>query len=592
MKNKFFLQNLSRMGILALIPLLAMGIFSIFITYRYIDNQNRDLNDEALIQVHNSIDTLFLEIRSLDTGISTKFNVQTALRRILTQPITSYEDNLILDLIASNLSAKAAANPMIHSLYVYYNNENNKFITSDRYIAKIEGFFDGAWFDSYKPNTTAPLYWSLPRMINRIKGGSIDEVVTFFRNTYFDGGTVVANIYVDETNRRLTQLVSMSGRKIVVTDEERNVLFYSANYFDIPEDVRAQIRLLEDNGEIFDTEDKQYRIFHTYSKETGLRYFSLVPMFEVDALPRQITTLMLIILFATLVVAMLYAFFIAQKSYASLHNIFRLIEASVSGQPLPEVVQDNDIYGRIASNIVRNFIARNYLMEQLSKNQYHARALELLALQSQMNPHFLFNTLDTLYWRTFALTRKPNEATELIEWLSDILKYSLNSEHSIVQMREEIANAKSYINIQRIRHRDRFNVTWEIDEGIREMPTLKMVLQPIIENCLSHAMCEDRILAIRVRMKVRANQMLRITITDNGCGIAREELANIREKLAGGYTVEAHIGMFNTNKRIMLACGENAGLLISSRLGMGTRICIDYPTNIDFSATTKICLND
>ena len=582
MRSKFFLQNITRLGILALIPLCVMGIFSIFITNQYIDNQNRDLNDEALAQMHKAVDSLFLEIRNLDTGISSEYNIQTALRRILTQPITSYEDDLILDLIASNLSAKSSSNPMLHSLYVYYNNENNRFITSDKHIAKIEGFYDGAWFDSYRPNTSAPLYWSTPRRINRIKGGDSDEVVTHFRNTFFDGGTVVANVYVDETNRMLSQLVGTSAQKIVVMDVDFDELFHCNNYLSIPQSIRDALPSLENGGGLYDEQNRLYRVFQTYSKETGLWYFSIIPEFEVTALPRQITALMFTVLFSTLVVTMLFAFFISRNSYNSLHNIFRLIDASITGQPLPEFSHNNDIYGSIASNIVRNFIERDYLKQQLSKNKYQARALELLALQSQMNPHFLFNTLDTIYWRTFALTRKPNEATELIEWLSDILKYSLGSQSSIVRLKEEIANTQSYINIQRIRHRERFNVTWELSAESNELPTLKMILQPMIENCITHAMRDDRMLQIRIRTRLLKNGFLRITITDNGCGIDRDELCDIREKLSHGYTTESHIGMFNTNKRIMLACGEGAKLSINSRRNFGTRINIEYSANLNF----------
>jgi two-component system sensor histidine kinase YesM len=271
----------------------------------------------------------------------------------------------------------------------------------------------------------------------------------------------------------------------------------------------------------------------------------------------------------------------ADKNYISLQEILNIMYShNAKIQSIVKPISSNDIYENITSNIIRSLIERSYLKEQLEKNKYHNQALELMALQAQMNPHFLFNTMETIYWKTFGLTKSPNESTALIEWLSDMLRYSLTSQPLPVTVSDEIANTKNYINIQQIRFQDRFQVIWKVDERAASAQILKLLIQPLVENCLTHAMFREKIILIQIRVRLLpGDESIQITVADNGRGIAVGELENIREKLKQGFTPDNHVGLFNTNKRILLTYGERASFSIYSREGIGTIVKLVYPVS-------------
>ena len=579
MRKQFFRSTLLRMAVITLIPLLAMGIFSIAVTDRYIAGQNQEIEMKSLIQVRAASDTLFLDIKSIDAGISASYGVQIALRRILSHSATSYYDVLAYDLTMSNLVARVAANPILHSMYLYHENTHGRFFTSEWQIADPQTFRDGAWLELIDHTTRGTNYWSLPRKIKMHTSETATvEVVSYIRNMFWQGGTLAANISVKEVNQLLTRLESASSQGLAIMNQERDLLFSSNNFALIPEEIVDSLRYITDDSAQFGSYGNAYRLFQVYSPDTELYYLSIIPENEFNILSRQIILITILLLIAAISLTMLFAVRTTRQSYNLLYHIFDMLDATADGAPIPEPYgHSDDIYGTIASNIIRNFIERNYLKEQLERNKYQNQALELMALQSQMNPHFLFNSLDTIYWRTMALTQRPNETTELIEWLSDMLKYSLSQHSSIVTINDEILNTQNFINIQQIRYNERFQAFWRVDPEALDCPIIRMLLQPLAENCLTHAMIQDKPLAVRIRIRKTSKECIKISVTDNGRGIDKERLAEIRQVIANGDTMDSHIGLFNTNKRIMITYGPSVSFKVLSKEGFGTVIYLEYP---------------
>jgi two-component system sensor histidine kinase YesM len=230
-------------------------------------------------------------------------------------------------------------------------------------------------------------------------------------------------------------------------------------------------------------------------------------------------------------------------------------------------------------------VEQSYLKTQLSERNYKLRFMEMLALQSQINPHFLYNTLEIINWKTLALTGRPNEASLMLEHLSDILKYVLSNPEQTVLLEKEIGYADIYLEIQKIRNRQKFQVIWDVEEKTRSRFVLKLILQPLLENAIDHGIKEKQgsgSLKIRIRS---VSSGTRIHVIDNGAGISRDKMDWINRELgrnddaqhpgeAGG---RAHIGLFNTNKRLTLSYGREYGLRILSKPGWGTSVQVTIP---------------
>lgn len=234
-------------------------------------------------------------------------------------------------------------------------------------------------------------------------------------------------------------------------------------------------------------------------------------------------------------------------------------------------------YSYIINNILKTFIEQNYLKLQLSEKQFRMQAMQLMALQSQINPHFIFNTLHTIYWEAFAFTKKKNNLTSMIDNLSQILRYSLDDPCQKVRLEDEINNTMAYIKIQKLRFKDNLDAIWSYDESLIDIYTIKLLLQPLIENSIYHgAKGKEGKCLIKIKI-YRKDSWLKISVIDNGLGMSKQKLKEIRTNMGTDNEYSNHIGLFNTNKRLNLAYGDNYGLLIRSKLGLGTVIYLNIP---------------
>lgn len=205
---------------------------------------------------------------------------------------------------------------------------------------------------------------------------------------------------------------------------------------------------------------------------------------------------------------------------------------------------------------------------------------ELRALQAQINPHFLYNTLDTIIW--MAEARRMDQVVELVRVLSRFFRITLSKGKDWITMRDEIEHVESYLAIQKMRYRDILDYRIDIPADMRDGQMLKLTLQPLVENALYHGIKNKRSGGtITVRGSRLPGDLLQIQVEDNGAGIAPERLNEIRALLASdtGDTVvgEGGYGISNVNQRIKLYYGEEYGLSIDSEYRHGTRVTLVIP---------------
>nr|WP_326183720.1 sensor histidine kinase [uncultured Oscillibacter sp.] len=234
----------------------------------------------------------------------------------------------------------------------------------------------------------------------------------------------------------------------------------------------------------------------------------------------------------------------------------------------------NRIHSRLRESIDREYIAH---MKQ--------KDAEIHALQSQINPHFLYNTLDSI--RGLALINNDEEVAEMTEALSVFFRYSIGQKGHIVTLREELENIKSYLLIQNNRFKDKlfFNVLIDGDEEqIMRYQFPKLLLQPVIENAVYHGI-EPKIGPGHITIRIFTTEtQLVVNVQDDGIGMEESELQALKEKLRGGKYVEepvsSHgngIALININQRIILNYGEHYGLTLSSTKGIGSEVELTLP---------------
>jgi two-component system sensor histidine kinase YesM len=199
---------------------------------------------------------------------------------------------------------------------------------------------------------------------------------------------------------------------------------------------------------------------------------------------------------------------------------------------------------------------------------------QLTALQSQMNPHFLYNIFTSIH--LLVKIKQNDKASEMIQATGKLLRFGLYRGNQIIRVAEELEHVGAYIRIQEIRYNSRVKVVQQYEEGIESYKMPKFLLQPLVENAFEHASSQDRALTLIVRLNADGDDRLLISVEDDGVGIPGNKLASIQGRLAH-LTPSDHIGLLNVHERIQLFYGAQYGLGIESEYGSGTTVTLTLP---------------
>lgn len=213
------------------------------------------------------------------------------------------------------------------------------------------------------------------------------------------------------------------------------------------------------------------------------------------------------------------------------------------------------------------------LMEQIRAEEITLRKTELKALQAQINPHFLYNTLDSIQW--MCEQGKNADAVEMVGALARLFRISISRGKELIPLKDELRHAESYLIIQSYRYKNQFTYTFQVDADLTDCLCNKITIQPLLENAIYHGI--DRMVdegQITVRVQKDGDRDIRIEIEDNGVGMREEQCRQILEK---EHSDSGGIGVKNVNDRLKIYFGEQYGIQIQSELDRGTLVTVRIP---------------
>lgn len=308
---------------------------------------------------------------------------------------------------------------------------------------------------------------------------------------------------------------------------------------------------------------------------TGWKIVGVKPMNELSKNYIQVGIFAIFILIAVIFILVAVNIFVStritspirslEKSVNDLENGIMDVDISIKGSP--EIKH----LGKAIKSMVKNM---RKLMDDIVVEQEAKRKSELNALQAQINPHFLYNTLDSIIW--MIENEKYDGAVVMVTALARLFRISLSKGKNIISLRDELEHAKNYLTIQNIRHKNRFDYYIEADESILDLACIKLVIQPLIENAIYHGMefmYGDGEIVVKAYTK---NKTLYIDIIDNGLGMTEEAVNKLLTNESNSKKGSG-IGLRNVNERIKLYFGIDYGLDIYSEPDEGTTIRIRMP---------------
>lgn len=240
-------------------------------------------------------------------------------------------------------------------------------------------------------------------------------------------------------------------------------------------------------------------------------------------------------------------------------------------------IKSGDEFEVLANQYNKMLDELNNLMKRNEELSNLRRITEIKQLQSQFNPHFIFNILGTL---RYSILIAPKEAEKIVTGLSRLLRYSVNYEGEKVLLEKDLNYIQDYLGLNKYRFGDRLKYIINIPDEIKKAYVPKLLLQAIIENSIKYGYLHKDNLNIQLAGNLN-NEIITLEVRDNGSGINDEELQNIREILNSPENLSEHTGLYNVHRRIVLLYGDEYGITIESSLGIGTDVKITIPYEME-----------
>ena len=321
-------------------------------------------------------------------------------------------------------------------------------------------------------------------------------------------------------------------------------------------------------------DEKIYALSH--SDITGWTIVGCMNMSELLRNSRQTRSIYVLVAVGLIIVALLISSLIARNITLPIQKLRDSMKSVQKGNfdiEDIEVISDNEI-----GSLTRSFNVMTHriweLMEQNVKEQEQKRKIELKALQSQINPHFLYNTLDSIIW--MAEGKKNEEVVIMTASLARLLRQSISNEDELVTVGQEIEYVRSYLTIQKMRYKDKLEFEIKADPSITQVPIIRLVLQPLVENAIYHGLkYKDSKGLLTVHGYMKGENAV-IDITDDGVGMDEETLKHIYDKHKVNYRSNG-VGVYNVQQRLVLYYGKDYGIIYHSEKGKGTTASVVIP---------------
>ncbi len=309
---------------------------------------------------------------------------------------------------------------------------------------------------------------------------------------------------------------------------------------------------------------------------TGWRIVSVVPMsaFNMDISGTRLFAFLFVSL--SMLMIMILNQLVSARIAKPLRELNRSVREWEAGNMEPDIYVGGSMEVEHLGRTLRSAVGQlRQLMKDIVVEQEEKRRSELDALQSQINPHFLYNTLDSIVWMIEG--ERYEDAVFMITQLASLFRISLSRGRTIISIGDEVKHARNYMNIQKIRYKNIFSVEFHLEEEILDCCTVKLIIQPLLENAIYYGVeCMDGDGEIEVR-GYRKEQDVYIEVRDNGLGMTEETVGALLKKNNRVRKKGSGVGLINVHTRIRLRFGETYGLEIESQPDEGTVVRIHLP---------------
>lgn len=573
----------------------------------YFSRNIQSVGIEQLNSYHQEVENILLDLESElipDTAYFVKLEV--ALYEgsyILDDPTNSeelYNYNKACSDILRNIEKGYLYNTDIRSVYIMLEDADAPYVIVNGNILKKDAMFDVEWRqtcydkckDTYINWREAKLYYS--KTVNVI---SVYKKIlsTSWIDDRLINGYMVINYSMDDVLNKIKLLTEADECLILYNKEENQFNIIGKNPISVNDMnfILEKMDNLQNTQGSFVGEDDRKLLYSGQELVSGFYSIAVKEDQIINELINKLFLISLCVIVLFLIIIIVF-YIISYKQYKAyilgLVNIIETVDRSNLGNQDKRLIKMTSLvegggvnFKVIVDKILSNEINISELMDTIMSEKGLRAEVELLYGHSQINSHFLLNSMDYIYWSSIRNNGFNNTGSIIIEKLCIILKYALDSSDLFTVLEEEVENARTYQEIQQIFKEVELDVLWDIPEYLMSAKVEKLILQPVLENCIQHGMVDSNKKSMKIVIKVMVeDNVLIINISDDGIGLTQSRIDELNKRFKSNKPVRSrHIGLANINRRIQIQYGNEYGVSLdqSEMDGLKVEMKLKYIDN-------------
>lgn len=550
-KSNRIIRIFIRHSVPMIIVILLLGGGATVLSWNFIHQNAIITANQKLEAVRSYYDVILDEMDSLSLMFSSSPDIMTRLSRILDEEgsidLDSYRE---VRLIRSFLSASSNARSYIHNIYVYHEQMKDLVLSSDMAFIPIAQISDSSWYETYKAFDALTQIHS-ERVVLKAGAPTEQTIIRIMRPIINASGGLSGVIVLDIKEQSLSRAYPFQQGEVLEVHSANNDLLFTSS------------------SRSYDAYNLEY--FYNSSEKYGWKYSLGMDRGQLYQLSRTLMYYTIALTVGSLLLGFLLTKRTNRQEHKFLANVINQLGEVTDTESIEGEAQEyHNIFDYLNHHVIKTFLEKDYLAWQ-------KEAMEYRALQMQINPHFLFNTLNTINWKAIKLTEGENDVSRMILLLSKLLKYSLQVNDFVgVTLAEELEQTNHYIQLQKIRFPNQFEYREEIDPIMYESQVPSLFIQPILENAFDHGFIEGQLLVITLTAWMDG-EFLRFEIENDGQSLSEEQLHNLNIPPKDVLVREQSLGLMNVMKRLSLFSQGKASLRVMHGKRGGVCVALRIP---------------
>lgn len=594
-KQKSSLKNraLSQTAVLIIVTMCIMVTVFYMVFHSRAFNERGKYEEENLVNMEAYLNSYLEEVDSIAKNVNYNYYLQDYLETVIKEEDDYVDSGIGKNMRSYEMSSQAFSDTLlsradISSIMIF---GKKKMLLNRSMYTYQKVALDYSKLDWYAKAVAKPQDAIITGPNRHSFFDTDDEVISLSREVQsYENGTFRGVILINLNMNKITEICNSFQEKqenfICIINDKGELVYEQQNgrerfAFDEKEnrqELNTALGKTKESCFRLNYRGEKYLVTRTDMKTTGWTLVSMVPYKSVMAETMAISGVMILAVAITLIVTLLLLNWILTgvvKPLKKLEKYMVQVNPDNMDQRM-EILTDDEI-GHLSMKFNQMMDRIRNLKEQVIEEQEDKRKYELQALQAQINPHFLYNTLDSIIW--MAETNDSN-IVAMTEALAKLFRISLNKGNEEISLERELEHVKNYLIIQSMRYADKFTYEISAEPGVERCRTIKLILQPIVENCIYHGIKKKRGTGKITIRAYRREQNLIIEVSDDGCGMPEEICRKIlSDEIESENISGSGIGVKNVNERIQLRFGKKYGLSYSSEEGVGTTVTYVLPYN-------------